>query len=649
MRFTGRGDEKTVIRNWVRHRPPIVVSLTLWLGLLAGSSAVVEAKPPQSAKQPNILWLSCEDISPNLGCYGDQYAITPNLDRMASQGVLFNQAFVNAPVCSPSRTGIITGVYPQTLGAHFMYSKAKLPAHVTCFTKLLRAAGYYCTNKGKEDYLFFTPKDAWDESSGKAHWRKRKPGQPFFAVFNYVNTHQSQSFANMFGKLDSILGPAQRHDPAKAEVPPYLPDTPLVRRTLAHYHDCITVLDGLMASRLQELDDAGLTDDTIVFFWSDHGWGMPRGKMWLHDSGLRVPLIVRCGKNFRHLMPENLANPGTKTDQLVSLIDLAPTLLNLAGVQIPGYMQGEPFLGPNLPAPRRYIYGTRDRVGSYFDIARAVRDHRYKYIRNYLPHTPHFPWNTYHDQMVALQEMRRLTAEGKLTDPAARLMEPTRAAEELYDTLADPHEVHNLVNSPNHREILERLRKEHVAWMMSIRDMGLLPEGIMQDKAADDAPFDMARREGAFPRELIRETALLADRGSEVLPEIQERLTHPDAAVRWWAVVALIRLGDKSPATVDALTATLKDASPSVRITAARALWRIDPDAHVLPTLTEALKIKSHPLRLRAVVLLHDMGEQARPALPEIRGLMAAAARDYTAPPPLFVTWVCRDIINRLK
>jgi N-sulfoglucosamine sulfohydrolase len=609
-------------------------SASCLIGALLSSAGFAAEPGADTAKRPNILWLSCEDIGPNLGCYGDAYADTPNLDNLAAEGLLFTKAFVNAAVCAPSRTGVITGIHPQTLGAHNMRSQAKLPADITTFTKYLRDAGYYCTNNNKEDYGFPTPADAWDQTNDRqAHWRNRKPGQPFFAVFNYSDTHEARSFRPR---------PDQQHNPDEAVVPPYLTDTPLTRRVLAEYYDCITRMDARIAERLRQLDVDGLADDTIVFFWSDHGWGMPRGKTWPYDSGLRVPLMVRCGKNFRHLMPENLADPGARSDQLISLIDLAPTVLNLAGVNIPDSIQGQAFLGPDLPPPRQYIYAARDRVGTYFDTVRTVRDERYLYLRNYLPHTPRYPWNFYHDKQVALQELRRLGAEGKLTKPQAFLMAPTRPVEELYDLETDPYEIHNLADSPAHQATLQRLRDAEADWVKRIGDLGLLPEGIMIEKADGAAPYDMARNKDLFPLERIHETALLADRGSSALPEIQHRLDDPDAAVRWWAVVGLERLGDRSPATLAALNALLKDDSPTVRIAAVRALWTCDyPSADLMPTLTEVLKSDVKAVLLDALVLLNDMEGQAAPALPELQELSGSDE--------LFVKQTARHIVNGLK
>ena len=254
-----------------------------------------------AAEHPNILWLSVEDISPNLGCYGDKHAQTPRLDALAKQGVLYKNAFVCAPVCAPCRSSIITGVYPTTLGTHNMRCHIKLPPEIKCFTEYLRKAGYYCTNNAKTDYQFTPPKTAWDVSSGKAHWKNRpKKDQPFFAVFNYTGTHESAVRGDAkYRQTEKRLAPNERHDPAALVLPPYYPDTPAVRKDWARYYNCITAMDTWVADRLAELDEAGLADDTIVIFWSDHGVGLPRAKRWLYDSGIHVPLIIRIPEKFR--------------------------------------------------------------------------------------------------------------------------------------------------------------------------------------------------------------------------------------------------------------------------------------------------------------------------------------------------------------
>ncbi len=441
----------------------------------------ISANAEETSKTlPNILWVSCEDISPDLGCYGDSYAVSPNIDKLASEGVRYNNVYSHSGVCAPTRSGIITGMYPTTIGTHHMRCKGVPPAYVKCFSEYLRAAGYYCTNNSKTDYQFDPPPSAWDQSSRKAHWRGRAEGQPFFAVFNFTTSHESQirnRSKNMLERLAG-LGP-DKHDPAKAVLPPYYPDTPAVRKDWAQYYDIITLMDKQVGDILKQLEDEGLADNTIVWFWGDHGRGLPRGKRWIYDSGLRVPLVIRVPEKLRaHAMPgsPNVLKPGTVNDDLVAFIDFAPTMLSLAGIKIPQYIQGRAFLGAQKAGSREYIFAARDRMDEAYDLIRAVRDKRYKYIRNYMWHLTRGQDINYMNQMPTMQEMRRLNAEGKLRGPQKQYFEETKPVEELYDTHSDPHEVNNLAGNPEYKKVLERMRKAHKKWVKETKDIGLVPE-----------------------------------------------------------------------------------------------------------------------------------------------------------------------------
>ncbi len=269
------------------------------------------ADDPESADRPNILWITAEDLSPDLGCYGNAYATTPYLDQLAQEGVRYTHAFASAPVCSPARSCLITGVYATSLGTQNLRSDFPIPDRIVGFPKFLREQGYYCSNNVKTDYNTADAKrltqESWDESSATAHWRNRAEGQAFFSVFNLMETHQSRtcvwSFEEFEEKIGSQLTPAARHDPEEAPVPPYYPDIPIVRSTLARYYDCISVMDLKVGQLLKQLEDDGLADSTVVFFYGDHGAGLPRGKRVLFDSGLRVPLLIRVPPRFAHECP----------------------------------------------------------------------------------------------------------------------------------------------------------------------------------------------------------------------------------------------------------------------------------------------------------------------------------------------------------
>lgn len=416
--------------------------------------------------RPNIVWLVLDDASPDLGCYGDTFARTPHMDRLASDGFRFTNAFTHAPVCAPSRSGLVTGMYPTTIGTHHMRSKLISPPPI--FTTYLRKVGYYVAWPGKTDFNFDVPPDAFDST---ADWTERAPRQPFFAYLNLGMTHESQIRLEpgRFAKVTARIKPEERHDPAKVVVPPYYPDSPEVRVDLAHYYDLMTAADYKIGDVLASLDRQGLAGNTVVFLFADHGRGMPRAKRWIYDSGIHVPLIIRWPGKLK---------PGSKDDRLVSFIDFAPTVLSLAGIEIPARVQGQPFLGGRVKE-REYVFAARDRMDETFDRIRAVRDKRYKYIRNFFPQLPYAQRIAYNEENPTMQVWRRLNTEGKLSGPAKLFFAPTKPKEELYDTQSDPFEIKNLASDPRYEKILKRMRQVLDRWIVQTKDMGDIPEQEM--------------------------------------------------------------------------------------------------------------------------------------------------------------------------
>jgi arylsulfatase A-like enzyme len=441
--------------------------------------------------RPNFLWISLEDTSPRFGCYGDTVARTPNLDRLAAEGRRYTHAFSTAGVCAPSRSAIITGVYQTSMGTHHMRTthtnpnapelptpySAVPPHYVKTFTEYLRAAGYFCTNNQKTDYQFTPPFTAWDELGSHGHWRNREsPDQPFFAVFNPTLTHESGMWDEEFRRADTpFMGTGRSADletnPDDVELPPYLPDTKPCRVALARHYDNLARSDRIVGDILEQLEEDGLAEDTVVIIWSDHGEGLPRGKRWPYDRGINVPLIVRW--------PGTIEAAEVSSD-LISMIDLGPTLLSLAGVPVPRHMQGQPFLGENT-VPREYVYATRDRHDEAYDMVRAVRDSRYKYIRNFCPEKPYLLWIPYRNRHPILQEMWRLHREDALTGPQKIMMQSSRPPEELYDTEKDPWEIDNLAEDPTHRDTLDRMRSAMEVWRSEVGDVGETSEDEMVD------------------------------------------------------------------------------------------------------------------------------------------------------------------------
>jgi len=430
-------------------------------------------------ERPNILWISCEDISPQLGCYDDPHAITPNLDRLATQGAKFTRAFTPAGVCAVVRSSVITGTYAPAIGSQNMRSRVIPPAGVKCFPEYLRAAGYFCTNRDKTDYQFPPPPTVWDRQ-GPRHqdWRERRdPKQPFFSVVNLTITHESQIRHSeaRHAEIVELIGKENARDPDRMadSLPVYLPDTPETRRDWAWYHDNITRMDQQVGELLERLEADGLAESTLVVFWSDHGMGMPRGKRWLYDTGTLVPMIVRW--------PGEIPQ-GSVRDDLVSMIDLAPTMLSVASLPIPTVMQGRVFLGDNTGPEPSYLFFHRDRMDEVFEVQRAARDRRWKYIRNFEPEKPYSQRLDYMDQMPTMIRWRELAAAGELVGPQAHWFAETKPIEELYDTLADPWEVNNLAERPQYAERLARMRVATEDWQRSIGDTGMLPEAVMMEE-----------------------------------------------------------------------------------------------------------------------------------------------------------------------
>jgi len=360
----------------------------------------------ETTEKPNMLWITCEDITTMIGCYGDPLAHTPNIDNLAAGGVLFKNAYSTAPVCSPARSCLVTGVYATSLGTQNLRSDFEIPDFIRTLPHILRDEGYYCSNNYKEDYNFYDS-TIWDESSHEAHWRNRPAGKPFFSVFNFETTHQSQIFgddSSFYNNYGYRLTEEERTKPEDIILQPYYFDSPMVRKLWARYYDLVRIMDTQVGNILKQLEEDGLKENTIVFFYSDHGTGMPRAKRALYNSGVKVPFIIFIPDKYEDLMSYE---PGTLTDDMVSFVDFAPTVLNMLGIQVPEYMQGNPFLGNNIKK-REYVFATSDRVDEAFEISRAVKGKKFSYVRNFLPHLPLIQPNFYTDQSEIMQELLRL-------------------------------------------------------------------------------------------------------------------------------------------------------------------------------------------------------------------------------------------------
>lgn len=590
------------------------------LALLPASPAALAAGT--SADRPNILWITSEDTCPNLGCYGDPDAVTPNLDRFSAESVRFTNVFSVHPCCSPSRSCLVTGVYPTRLGTFQHRAKVWTPDEIRCFPSLLRQAGYYCFNgsqggSAKLDYNFEPNDEPWDKIGSKeVEWRNRKPGQPFFGQINLACTHQSQ-----YGKRapGSAPGKNQLHDPARVHVPPYHPDLPAVREIWAEYHDRITQMDGQFAAILAQLAGDGLAGDTIVFYFGDNGHGIPGGKVWLWDQGPHVPLIVRAPEKWKDLMPEAA---GSASDRLVSFLDFAPTVLALAGVEAPDQMQGRPFLGPRA-GERAYAFAARDfHDGADFDTSRMVRDRRFHYIRNFMPQQG---WDaiqySWQQAPYMLEQWRQEAASGKLQADTrqACFFRRTKPAEELYDVERDPYQMHNLAADGRHREDLERMRSQCEQWMVENRDLGLLSQYELYTRSEKDSPYEMGRDPKRNPVKHLLEAANTANRcDPAAIPRLVELLGDDDSAVRRWGAIGLLALREKAAPARDALVAALKDPAPDVQMTAAEALCCQGRTGEATAVLIELLGHRSRIIRNETLLALCRIGPAASAALPHL-------------------------------
>jgi arylsulfatase A-like enzyme len=569
-------------------------------------------------KLPNILWLVSEDNGPFLGCYGDALARTPHLDALARKGIVFESCYA-MPVCAPSRFTLIAGMYPVTCGpAHNMRASGKIPDGLQGFPAYLRKDGYFTTNNAKTDYNAPIAKNGkfWDEQGKNAEWSHRPtPQTPFFSVYNHEVSHESCLFPEKHPRV------APATDPASVRVRPYQPDTPEVRADIARQYDCIAEMDRQCGIKLKALEAAGLAEDTIVFYYGDNGGVTPRSKRFLQDTGTHVPLIVYFPPKWRHLAP---AAPGARLGRPVHFVDFAATVLALAGVARPAYMQGVPFAGADKETtPRRYAFCSRDRMDERTDMVRSVMDGRWTYIRNFRPEIPYVEPLSYMFRARGYQSWARLAAEGRLT-PATAMFWGRKPSEELYDNPADPDNVVNLAGRQEHAERLAEMRRALRAQMIETRDNGLLPEGCAEEG------YDASRKPGAWPVERALDTAWLAS-SSDVsnLPALAKAAEDDAMPVRWWAALGCGMLGKQAGSAEPVLKKLLGDPSGFVRVAAADALARQGKADLALPVLQKAMEYLDSPwCSLQACNALDRLGESARPLLPAIQAFAKRVAED---------------------
>jgi arylsulfatase A-like enzyme len=528
----------------------------------------VLAHQSRQAEKPNILWIVSEDNCPYMGCYGDAFATTPNLDRLATQGFLYTHAYCNSPVCAPSRNAIITGVYAASNGNEHMRSTYRKSQAVRTYAEYLREAGYYCTNNSKTDYNTpdIDPGRIWDESSNKAHYQNRPEGKPFFAIFNLMTSHES-SIHN--SKPSAQL----RHDPAKVTLPPYHPDTEEIRHDWAQYYDVMEDMDSQVGRLLKDLEESGEAENTIVFYYGDNGGVLARSKRYVYESGTHVPLIIRIPEKYKDLYPAD--QPGARLGRMVSLVDLPATLLSIAGIPVPGYMQGHAFLGEQKTRDPGYVYMTRGRMDERYDHSRAARDQRYRYIRNYMPFRIYGQHLDYLFQAPSVRSWETAWLEGKC-NAVQSVYWNTKPVEELYNTENDPWEVHNLAGDPSCQDILERMRKALTHWMMGVEDVGLIPETEYDFYSGKQSMYDYMRSDSCPLGELVQSSGWATLGRMEDTSTGVDYLSHPNAGVRYWGATGLLIRKEKSRGVIPALKKAGNDPSAAVAALAAEALYGLD-------------------------------------------------------------------------
>jgi arylsulfatase A-like enzyme len=489
-----------------------------------------------ASARPNIVWIVCEDMSPHLSAFGEKMIQTPNLDQLAEDGIRYTNAYAVAGVCAPSRSGIITGMYPTSIGTNNMRTttgprgggeidkipapySAVLPAEVKGFPEYLRLNGYYCSNNSKQDYQFKAPVTMWDESSKKAHWRNRPANTPFFAVFNLEITHESNLWTR---ENESLLA-----DPQKVVVPPYYPDVPEVRHDIARHLSNVVRMDQQAGELIAQLKKDGLYDNTIIFFYSDHGDGLPFVKREVLHRGLHVPLIIKLPKAVK---------AGTVDNSLISNIDFAPTVLTLANIPVPAHMHGKAFLdNKGLPqkTTRAYIFAGRDRMDTEYDRVRTVMDTNFQYIRNYMPERSYYQDITYRLSTRSMKRMIAMRDSNLLQGPQKLWFRPGKPKEELYDLKIDPYEFNNLASDPKYRAKLQEMRKVYDEWYAAYGDLSELPEKEMLKKMWGGAAKQPATTNPVIRKTTNGVTISCATKGASIGYKINAK---PDVGDKDWKV-----------------------------------------------------------------------------------------------------------------
>lgn len=586
------------------------------ISLIFLASLVCVATLGAEVKRPNILYVALEDIAPMMGCYGDSYARTPNFDALASEGIRYTHAHSVAPVCSVSRSSIVTGMYPTTIGTmHHRSGGIRAPKFLKFVPNLMSEAGYYTTNQ-KWDYNIVGMKyDHAGKTGGDAPWRSRpRNDQPFFSKIDFGECHSSITKIAEDVIIKQRLNRLRRddfRDPKAAPIPPYHPDDAVFRKAWSRYYDSVTQVDYRTGEIITQLKQDGLWEDTIVIVWADHGVGMPRGKHTVWEQGTHVPLIVRYPGKYQHLAP---ARPGSVVDDLVSLMDMGPSVLTLAGIKPPGTMQGRALLCKSEAKKRDYVVASRDRLDTRTDFVRAIRNKRYRYQRNFYPHLPYKPYETFEFTAPVLEHWVTLARAGKLKEEQEMLALRFKPVEELYDSENDPHMVNNVANDPNYADVLKLMRQCLHDWMVETRDLGLIEERALYERAKGRSLWVVGQELNNYER--ILETANLQLQGQDAIQELKTRSIDADPLVRYWAVLGLAVVTQTAGADVvggvlPSLKEGLTDNSIDVRLLAAESLFNLGHYKEALPVLITEMTHANTDVQVRVGNILDSQPPDA--------------------------------------
>lgn len=602
-----------------------------------------------SQDKPNILWITYEDTSPQfIGSYGNKDASTPVMDTLATEGVRFTNAFSTGTVCSASRSTIITGARTFEMGSGNHRSNYPVPEFIHGFPYYLQKAGYYTSNNRKTDYNVKDMKaftqDAWNESSNKAGWWNRKPGQPFFAVFNFMDSHQSRTMTSPYSfYLKNVLNKLSEEEQIgekEFSMPPIYNDSPEMRKQFARVYNSIKLTDNKIGELLEKLDRDGLTENTIILCFADHGEGMPRGKTNGIDYGYRVPFIAWFPEKYKHLSPWKTG--GVVTDELIDFEDLAPTMLNIVGEEIPEYMNGRILMGKNRSKPVESLELSSDRSDNGIDMVRSITNGKYMYSRNYMPYMPEGRYIRFMEIGAIKQQMRKDLASGKLDSIQKSLFEP-RSAEYLFNIEKDQWETHNLITDASSQKILKKMRKELDEKILKSRDIMFLPEYEIEKISKTITPYEYRLSDSNYPIDKIYAAAFLSGkRGEDVASKQMKLLKSNNKIVRYWAILGLLSQQKVilRPLQSEILEA-LSDAYPPVKITAAAVAYTKFDDKTAKEILKKQIKNKNDLLALMSInYLLYTKNKQ--PFIAAIKQVKNEKNRSYN------VKAACLDFLGIL-